>query len=197
MGNKTQVKCRSCWSDVPLFSPFFSWRLRSILSLRSLLKGIDVRKATGLDKIPNRLLKIAAEVVAPSLSGIFSQSPLFGIFPSDWKLSPNFKNGSKSDLNDYQPTSVIPAIANFFSVLKKNIYDQLCYNLNKNGLLNKCQSGFRSLHSTLTACLGTNGSWCTCVNINRGLLNGVIFIDLKKAFDTIDQKKKLTKYGVD
>ena len=44
----------------------------------------------------------------------------------------------------------------------------------------------------------TNDNWC--VNIDRGLLNGVIFIDLKKAFDTIDYKiilKKLTKYGVD
>ena len=33
---------------------------------------MDVSKATGLDKIPNRLLKIAADVVAPSLTGIFN-----------------------------------------------------------------------------------------------------------------------------
>ena len=46
--------------------------------------------------------------------------------------------------------------------------------------------------------LETNDNWC--VNIDRDLLNGVIFIDLKKAFDTIDHEiilKKLTKYGVD
>ena len=46
--------------------------------------------------------------------------------------------------------------------------------------------------------MDTNDSWCD--NIDRGLLNGVIFIDLKKAFDTIDHEiilKKLTKYGVD
>ena len=36
-----------------------------------LLKAIDVGRASGLDKIPNRLLKIAAHVVAPSLTGIF------------------------------------------------------------------------------------------------------------------------------
>jgi len=54
------------------------------------------------------------------------------------------------------------------------------------GLLNSGQSGFRSLHSTLTALLETNDSWY--VNIGRGLLNGVIFIDLKKAFDTIDHE---------
>ena len=76
--------------------------------------------------------------------------------------------------------------------------DQLYQYLNENGLLNNGQSGFRTQHSTLTAFLETNDNWC--VNIDRGLLNGVIFIDLKKAFDTIDYKiilKKLTKYGVD
>ena len=36
-----------------------------------LLKAIDVGRASGLDKIPNRLLKIADDVVAPSLTGIF------------------------------------------------------------------------------------------------------------------------------
>ena len=46
-------------------------------------KVIDVGKATGLDKIPNRLLKIDADVVAPCLTGIFNQSLVTGIFPSD------------------------------------------------------------------------------------------------------------------
>ena len=52
--------------------------------------------------------------------------------------------------------------------------------------------------STVSRISETNDNWC--VNIDRGLLNGVIFIDLKKAFDTIDHEiilKKLTNYGVD
>ena len=155
---------------------------------------IDVGKAAGLDKIPNRLLKITTDVVAPSLTGIVT-----GIFISEWKVAKSsliFKNGSKSDLQNYWPISVISTVAKIF---EKIIYDQLYHYLNENGLLNSGQSGFRSLHSTLTALLETNGSWC--VNIDRGLLNGVIFIDLKEVFDTNDQeiilKKKLTKYGVD
>ena len=176
----------------------FSFQRINVQKVIKLLKAIDVSKATGLDKIPNRLLKIAADVVAPSLTGIFNQSLVTGIFPSDWKMakvSPIFKNGSKSDLNNYRPISVIPTVAKIF---EKIIYDQLYQYLNENGLLNSGQSGFRSLHSTLTALLETNDNWC--VNIDRGLLNGVIFIDLKKAFDTIDEEiilKKLTKYGVD
>ena len=121
-----------------------------------------------------------------------------GIFLSDWKLdkvSPIFENGSKSDLNNYRPISVIPTVAKIF---EKIIYDQLYQYLNEIGLLKSGQSGFRSLHSTLTALLETNDNWC--VNIDRGLLNCVILIDLKKAFDTTDHEiilKKLTKYVVD
>ena len=57
---------------------------------------------------------------------------------------------------------------------------------------------FRSLHSTLTALLEATDAWS--VNIDNGLLNGVVFIDLTKAFDTIDHKiilRKMSYFGVD
>ena len=68
-----------------------------------LLKEINCKKATGLDKIPGKLLKIAADVIAPSLTQIFNQSLSQGIFPSDWKLarvSLVYKKGPKTDLNN-------------------------------------------------------------------------------------------------
>ena len=61
-----------------------------------------------------------------------------------------------------------------------------------------CQSGFRSLHNTLTALLEATNAWS--VNIDNGLLNGVVFIDLTKAFDTIDHEiilRKMSYLGVD
>ena len=61
--------------------------------------------------------------------------------------------------------------------------------------MNTYQSGFGSMHSTLTALLETKNNW----SINS-LLNGVLFVDLKKAFDTIDHEiifRKLANYGVD
>ena len=96
------------------------------------------RKATGLDKIPCKLLKIAADIVASSLTSIFNQSISVGIFPIDWKLarvSPVFKKGKKSDLNNYRPISVIPIVAKIFEQI---IYNQLYKYLNDNSLLANC-----------------------------------------------------------
>ena len=111
------------------------------------------------------------------------------------KVTPIFKKGSKADLNNYRPISVLPIVPKLF---EKIIYQQLYDYLDKNKLLNTYQSGFRSLHSTMTALLETTNNWS--INIDKGLLNGVVYIDLKKAFDTIDHAillRKLANYGLD
>ena len=146
------------------------------------------------------MLKIAAGVLAPSLAFLFNQSISSGIVPTEWKLArvtPIFKKGKRQDVNNYRPISIIPAVAKVF---ERIIYDQLFKYLNDNDPLVNCQSGFRSLHSTLTSLLEASNS--LSVNIDNGLINSVIFIDLKKAFDTIDHKILLRKlasymYGID
>ena len=74
-------------------------------------------------------------------------------------------------------------------IFEKIIYRQLYDCLQDNSQY--VQSGFRSMHSTLTALLETTNNWS--INIDNGLLNGVLFIDLKKAFDTIDHEIILRK----
>ena len=176
----------------------FSLKTPSIGRVHKLLTKIDEKKSVGLDKIPSKLLKIAADIVAPSLTAIFTASINTGIFPNEWKesrVSPVYKSGARNDPSNYRPISVIPVIAKIF---EKIVYDQLYEYLNNYNFLTTCQSGFRSLHSTLTALLEATNSWS--VNIDNGLINGVVFIDLKKAFDTIDHNvilKKLRNYGVD
>ena len=90
----------------------FSIQIATIATVCRLIKAIDENKSVGLDNIPNKLLKMTADVVAPSLTEIFSQSINTGIFPNDWKearVSPLFKNGVKNDRNNYRPISIIPA----------------------------------------------------------------------------------------
>ena len=81
---------------------------------------------------------------------------------------------------------------------KQIVYNQLSHYLNDKKLLSSSQSGFRSLHSTLMALLEATNDWS--VDIDNGLLNGVVFIDVTKAFDTIDHEiilRKMSFMGVD
>ena len=176
----------------------FSLQIPSVDIVSNVLSKIDEKKATGLDMIPSKLLKMAASIVAPSLTSIFSESILTGIYPNDRKtakVTPLFKKGIKSDPNNYRPISVyvIPIISKVF---ERIVYHQLFHYLDDNKLLLGCQSGFRSLHSTLTALLEAANAWS--LNIVNGL-NGLVFIDLTKAFNTIDHEiilRKMSYLGV-
>ena len=119
-----------------------------------LLNWAKIAKATGIDKMSNRILKIAAPSIYESLTDIFHLSLASNVCPSDWKVakvSPLFKSGDQSDANNYRPISVLPTIARVFERL---FFEQLYSYFNENKLLSYSQqSGFRSLHSTVTALL--------------------------------------------
>ena len=130
-------------------------------------KELDAKKTNGLDYIPCDLLRLADDIVAPSLTRIFNESILTKIVPFEWKLvkvTPIIKKSTRSDVNNYWSISVLPAVAKIY---EKIIYDQVYENFNENCLQSNHQSGFRSLYSTVTALLEATNS-CS-VNIDSGL----------------------------
>ena len=124
------------------------------------------------------MLKEAAPIFAPSLTHIINLSITTGIFLDEWKLvrvSPIYKEGAKSDPNNYRPISVLPVIS---KLIERVVFDQFYEYLIVHDLLADTQSGFRPRHSTQTALLEATNEWY--LNIDNGLINGVLFLDLKK-----------------
>ena len=83
----------------------------------------------------------------------------------------------KTNPNNYRPISVLPIVS---KLIERVVFSQLYDFLMRHDLLADAQSGFRPCHSTLTALLDITNDWFS--NMDNGLLNGVLFLDLKKAF---------------
>ena len=142
-----------------------------------------------------RFLKDASDCIAFPLAFIFSKSLELGIFPDNLKIariSAIFKG------KDPDPTLTI--IDRFLCChllhgsLKKNSSAVIL--LHKR-LLSNTQSGFKSGYSTETSLLNTTTRWI--LNIDKKYYNLTLFLDLRKAFDTVAHDiliKKLDLYGI-
>lgn len=110
------------------------------------------------------------------------------------KVIPLFKNGDKHEFTSYRPVSML---SQFSKVLEKLYAQRLDSFIEKNNLLSESQYGFRNNRSTALALMKITEEITTAVDNYQHTIG--VFIDLKKAFDTIDHSiliSKLNKYGV-
>ena len=153
--------------------------------IKKAVMALKNSKSPGPDKVPTKLLKDAIETICQPLTIVFNASLEKGTFPDIWKVvrvTPVFKSGQKSNLSNYRPISRLSV---FSRLLEKLAHDQLYDFLRANELLSKNQFAFRKLHSTITSMLNITETWYK--NIDERKLNVSIFLDLKKAFDTVDR----------
>ena len=159
--------------------------------------AIKPTHSSGLDGIDPMIALPLIKSIAQPLSEIINCSFSTGVVPCELKLAkivPIFKQGNKEDLTNYRPISVLPV---FSKILEKIMYERLNNHLIKNDILYSMQHGFRSGHSTAMSLINLQEQITTAIDNNEFSVG--IFIDLAKAFDTVDHGillKKLQHYGI-
>ena len=155
-------------------------------------------KANGPFSIPTKILKTVLAQISEILTRIFNISLITGSFFTSLKTAkviPVFKNkGSPHDVNNYRPISLL---SNIDKIFEKLIKSRLVDFLDENKIIFKNQFGFRNKHSTTHALINLTEQIRT--NLDKGLYTCGVFIDLQKAFDTVDHAillSKLHHYGV-
>ena len=141
----------------------------------NIIHSLRLRKSSGHDNVDSYLIRIACDVLTPYLTYLFHLSFEFGIFPDclkTAKIIPIFKAGPKTDVNNYRP-----------KILEKLIYTRLSKFFEKNNIIHPNQYGFRQNLSTTHAMQDIMSKIINHMNKKR--ITGLIFLDLRKAFDTV------------
>ena len=162
------------------------------IDIEKILRSTNIRKAAGIDYFSGGFLKDGSRVLSKPISELCNLSIKLGSFPDSSckieKLKPLFKKWSKTNPSNYRPTSLLPLIS---KTIEKLIHEQISSFLSNNEILYNYQSGFRENHST-DSCLAFLHDKIL-KGFNKGLMTGMILIDLQKAFDTIDHDILLAK----
>ena len=175
----------------------FSFSLVDDKSIIECISSLASKDSTGHDGISLKLLKFLSPVLTKPLSLIINQSLVSGIFPTKLKIAkvlPFLKKDDVTLMDNYRPISLLTSISKLF---EKVVFDQLYDYFQNNHLFYSSQYGFRKLHSTEFAALELIDR--TLKDIDERNISVAIFMDLSKAFDTLDYQillKKLDYYGI-
>ena len=107
---------------------------------------------------------------------------------------PIFKSGDICDINNYRPVSILPILS---KIIERHVHNSLLDYLDTHNLIYSYQSGFRPLHSCETALNHMIDNWMR--SMDAGKFTGLLYIDLRKAFDTVNHPillNKLAAYGI-
>ena len=164
---------------------------------KQVINNLPNKTSCGHDQISNELLKSLANSISYPLSTIFNQSISEGIYPDQMKLAeiiPLYKGKDSDKVINYRPISLLVTIS---KVIEKLIYKRMIKFIDKYNLLYDSQYGFRTKQSCEHAILELIGNILESKNSKQHAC--ALFLDLSKAFDTLNHNillEKLDKYGI-
>ena len=165
--------------------------------INNIIHDLKQTKGVGIDGIATKILKAASEYIASPLSKLMNNCIKNGVFPDSLKIAnviPVFKSGERDVLSNYRPISILPCISKVFEkIISKRLTDYF----NTIGIPSKNQFGFQKNSSTFMAIASVMEEISASVDSKTFSIG--VFIDLAKAFDTVDHSillRKLYLYGI-
>lgn len=174
----------------------FSFSEVSDETVHKAIDSLKPKSSSGLDGISCKLLKFIKYDISGILCKIVNQCLKMGVFPDALKLAkviPIHKKNEDYLFDNYRPISLLSSVSKVF---ERIINDQIANYFTNNNLFYACQYGFRQNHSTELA--ATELIYKIQKNMDKKETAINIFLDLSKAFDTLDHNillEKLKTYG--
>lgn len=163
----------------------------SEFEISSLISALKTNKSPGYDDITALTVRKCSDIITPILAKITNDCFVTGVYPDKLKIArvtPIYKANEKKNVDNYRPISVLPIINN---IIERALYNRIVQFLEDHNILYKYQYGFRRRSSTSYAIAETINKIQRALN-DQMVATG-LFMDLSKAFDTVDHTILLYK----
>jgi hypothetical protein len=197
----TQEDCSCIPEPVNIFDYSLGQGLLEIDITRDMvykkLEKLKVNKCPGLDEIHPKLLFELRNIISEPLTKLYNASLRSGVVPDDWKdagVTPLFKKGNKSDVQNYRPVSLTSITC---KIMESIIKDAVLEHLDEFLLIKQSQHGFTKGRSCLTNLLEFLEDVTKSLDDSNPV--DIVYLDFAKAFDKVPFQrlfKKLYSHGV-